>query len=361
MKKIMEFIGRERLYLFLLTFIILINVIVITDSGSEKHKKVNKAAQGHVQAAGRPAVPEKPQKEETRFLKGEDMAKALANDKTLVVLFGLTSLFMIVVFLLGVVIDILFAIRKFSGNSINITTLKPGPAKWGIWDVGRVVVLFLFFGYMIVMVESFLIKYMPIMENDNVRMMVNTSILDIMAVVFILHFTVGQYKDQLTTLGISAKNIGKNIFYGIVGYIAAAPMLVLVLAVIAIIVNLTKYIPEKQPVVELFLKESNQQFLILTSIFTAVVGPLIEELFFRGFMYNAFKKRIGIFWAMFITSAVFASLHTNIVGFAPILVLGMLLAYMYEMTGTLVAPITIHVIHNLSMVFLVFLMKNVKA
>jgi membrane protease YdiL (CAAX protease family) len=131
-----------------------------------------------------------------------------------------------------------------------------------------------------------------------------------------------------------------------------------VLALIAFLANMIKYVPEKQPVVELFLKEKNAPFLIYTSLFAAIVGPMIEELFFRGFMYNAFKKRIGIFWAMVITAATFATLHSHVVGFLPIMVLGMLLAYMYEKTGTLVSSITVHMVHNLSMVFLVFLVKQ---
>jgi membrane protease YdiL (CAAX protease family) len=192
-------------------------------------------------------------------------------------------------------------------------------------------------------------------------MMVNTSILDTLAVVFIIYFTVNQYRESLEAIGLSVKNFVKNVFYGLVGYIAAVPILIAVLGLVALVVNITKYVPERQPVVELFLKEKSVPFLIYSGIFTGVVGPVIEELFFRGFMYNAFKKRIGIFWAMLITSALFASLHTNVIGFLPIMVLGFVLAYMYEKTGTLVASVTVHMLHNLGMVFLLFLMKQIKA
>jgi membrane protease YdiL (CAAX protease family) len=40
------------------------------------------------------------------------------------------------------------------------------------------------------------------------------------------------------------------------------------------------------------------------------------------------------------------------------MILGLLLTYLYERTGTLVSSITVHIIHNLSMVFLVFLVKQ---
>jgi membrane protease YdiL (CAAX protease family) len=76
-------------------------------------------------------------------------------------------------------------------------------------------------------------------------------------------------------------------------------------------------------------------------------------------MYNAAKKAMGVFWAMMLTSAIFSALHTNLAGFLPIMALGMLLTYMYEKTGSLVSSITIHIIHNLAMVFFVFLAKGI--
>jgi membrane protease YdiL (CAAX protease family) len=183
--------------------------------------------------------------------------------------------------------------------------------------------------------------------------------LDVLVVVFIIYFAVRQHKEKLSALGISLKNFTRNVFYGVAGYIALVPILVMTLAVIAFIIKITNYTPEKQPVVELFLKEENMSFLLYSSIFASVIGPFIEELFFRAFMYGALRRYIGIFWAMIFTSAVFAALHTNVVGFVPIMMLGMLLAYLYEKTGTLVSSITVHVIHNLSMVFFVFLIKQV--
>ena len=134
--------------------------------------------------------------------------------------------------------------------------------------------------------------------------------------------------------------------------------MVAIVAVTAIIINLTKFVPHVQPVVGLFLEEKNMQLLMYTSIFAAIAGPVIEELFFRGFMYNAMKKYAGVFWAMTITASLFAGLHAHMVGFMPILALGILLAYLYEKTGSLVSSVTVHVIHNVSMVTLVFLVKQ---
>ncbi len=353
---ILEFVNKERLYILLAVFIIAINMILLL-SGDEggKHKKLqNKGT----------SVTLGPAKEFTEegdiFARQEAVEAMLLKNKPLALLFSLASLLVMAILSLGILIDAILASLKLSRKDIDISMYRIKPIKWNIWDVAKVAILFLFFGYALVIIESFLVGIFPLMKNDNFRMIVNSSILDTLAVIFILYFTVGQYRENMISLGISVKNFFKNVFYGIVGYVATVPILVVVLLIIALIIHITKYVPEKQPIVDLFLKEDNAPFLIYTSIFTMIIGPIIEELFFRGFMYNAFKKTIGIFWAMLFTSAVFAALHTNMVGFFPILVLGLLLVYLYEKTGTIVSSVTVHIMHNLTMVFFVFLMKQAK-
>jgi membrane protease YdiL (CAAX protease family) len=183
-------------------------------------------------------------------------------------------------------------------------------------------------------------------------------VLDTLIVVFILYFTAGQYGAKIAELGLTGANFGKNLFYGMVGYIATVPVLAAVLALTAYVTNMMNYVPERQAVVELFLKEKDTAFLLFTSLFAAIAGPIIEELFFRGFLYNAVKKYAGILTATIVSAVFFASVHAHAVGFAPILVLGIVLAYLYEKTGSLVSSMTMHAVHNLSMVSLVFLIKQ---
>lgn len=334
----------KRLYFLLLLFIITVNIIVMAHGPSDvKVEKVSSPA------------------EDGLFLKQEEVEKILSEKKSLAALFGLSSLLIAAMVLLGFLIDMMLLSFKFAGSRLDIRTYELPVIRWSVWDVARVVILFLFFGHIFIIIESFLADIFPIVREDNFRMVFNSSILDAMAIIFIMHFTLGQYKEKLVSLGLSTRNFLKNIFYGITGYVAAMPALAMALAISAAVAHLVKYMPEKQPVVELFLKEKSAPFLVYTGIFASIFGPIIEELFFRGFMYSAFKKAAGIFWAMIITSAVFALLHAHIIGFLPIMILGFLLAYLYEKTGTLVAPITVHMAHNLSMVFLVFLTKQLQA
>ncbi len=341
--RLINFVQRERLYILVLIFVLVFNVIVLSHGEGKARAKRPAASQA--------------QTFEDHEIRKHEMEVLLRKNTKLFTIFGLVSLLILSITLLGLVIDIIIAPMILTGT-LEIRSSSPLRAKWDMWDVCKVVILFLFFGYMLILSEAFLSRVFPVFKTDNFRMMVNSSILDVLAVVFIIYFTVIYYKEPLAALGISAKNFLKNVAYGVVGYIALVPVLILMLVIIALIINITKYVPERQPVVELFLKEKGVAFLTYSSLFAAIIGPIIEELFFRGFLYGALKKYIGIFWAMLVTAILFAALHAHIVGFFPIMALGMLLAYIYEKTGTLVSSVTVHMIHNLSMVFLVFLVKQ---
>ena len=344
MDRIRKFIRQERLYILLLILVILMNIGVASSS------RVKQKTGERVVTFSKQLIP-----------KTFDVEKLLREKRPLVIIMNLLSLLFIVGLLLGIIIDInLLLRRRATGRFPDIHTYELKTVRWNIWDVVKVVTLFLFFGYGIVIIESFYAKIFPILKNDNLRVMLNSSVLDVLSAICILYFVMHEHKETMISLGLSLKNFLKNIFYGIIGYIALIPILLGILIAISVVTNLMKYTPEQQLVVELFLKEKNNMFLVYISIFASIIGPIVEETFFRGFMYNAFRKTIGIFWATLFTAAVFAGLHASPVGFLPIMALGVLLTYLYEKTGTLISPITVHVIHNFSMVGLVFLVKALK-
>ncbi len=85
-----------------------------------------------------------------------------------------------------------------------------------------------------------------------------------------------------------------------------------------------------------------------------VIGPVAEELFFRGVLYGYFRQW-GIFAALFLSSMIFVLAHpVNSFPFTQ-LVGGLLFALAYEIEGKLTTPITIHVLGNLALFSLPFL------
>lgn len=81
----------------------------------------------------------------------------------------------------------------------------------------------------------------------------------------------------------------------------------------------------------------------------AVLGPLAEELLFRGGVQTDLQLHDsgqGPFVAIGITAAIFALVHLNPAQMPAALVIGILLGFAYWWTGSLVAPILIHIFNN---------------
>jgi membrane protease YdiL (CAAX protease family) len=78
-----------------------------------------------------------------------------------------------------------------------------------------------------------------------------------------------------------------------------------------------------------------------------LIAPISEEIFFRGIVYG-YLRRWGLLSALIATTAIFVLLH-SVQGF-PLaqLVGGIVFALAYEASGSLLAPITIHILGNLA-------------
>jgi len=153
------------------------------------------------------------------------------------------------------------------------------------------------------------------------------------------------------------KNIKRDIKLALAGYLAILPVLAVIMIIVFIGVKVFTYEPPETKALELLYEAHKPGLLLVLTLLVTLVGPFAEELFFRGFAYPVFRKKIGVRNSILLVSAIFALLHMNIVSFFPILVLGILLAYLYEKTGSLVPSITVHVIHNTAVVFFAFLYK----
>ncbi len=81
----------------------------------------------------------------------------------------------------------------------------------------------------------------------------------------------------------------------------------------------------------------------------AVVAPLAEEFFFRGFVQTMFVGVLDRRWsAIVLTSIAFGMVHYPQPHAVPALIfLSLLLGYAYERTGSLMAPVAIHALFNL--------------
>jgi membrane protease YdiL (CAAX protease family) len=88
--------------------------------------------------------------------------------------------------------------------------------------------------------------------------------------------------------------------------------------------------------------------LILFFIVGGLLGPAAEELFFRGILYG-FLRRWGVIVALVFSTLIFVLCHPIHHGIPVTRLLGgILFAVAYEISGSLIVPITIHALGNLA-------------
>jgi membrane protease YdiL (CAAX protease family) len=95
----------------------------------------------------------------------------------------------------------------------------------------------------------------------------------------------------------------------------------------------------------------------LVVVALVILAPIAEEIFFRGVVFNALRREGGRRWAYIGSAALFAVIHLDLVVLVPLFLLGLLLAWVYERTNNLLAPIAAHATVNAISVALTLLIR----
>ena len=94
---------------------------------------------------------------------------------------------------------------------------------------------------------------------------------------------------------------------------------------------------------KIFSKLDSPIWLFLASV---VIAPLVEEIFFRGFLFQGFRQKYGWVAAIFLSSFFFAAAHLDPVAFIPTFILGCVLAYTFHRSNSLWPGIIFHFLIN---------------
>jgi len=82
-----------------------------------------------------------------------------------------------------------------------------------------------------------------------------------------------------------------------------------------------------------------------------VAAPLSEEIFFRGFVFGGLRRRLPLWPAAIIAGALFGAVHFTGASSAGVLpqlaVLGIILCWLYDKTGSIWPTIAVHMLNNL--------------
>ena len=113
-----------------------------------------------------------------------------------------------------------------------------------------------------------------------------------------------------------------------------------------------------QDSVKLLQTATDPMVLVLMAIAAVLVAPVCEEIVFRGYLYPVAKKYAGTWTAAICSGLVFAAAHGSLAALLPLFIFGIVLALLYEKTGSIWAPMAVHFCFNGATVGIQFLARQ---
>lgn len=110
------------------------------------------------------------------------------------------------------------------------------------------------------------------------------------------------------------------------------------------------------PVDDFMVQMSGQKHLLFALV-TVLLAPIMEEFLFRGYLFKAWRHSwLGYYGTVLVTSLLFTLMHFgqyNIMILAQLFIFALLLGFAREKTGSIVTPIFIHSLNNLTAIILI--------
>ncbi len=168
-------------------------------------------------------------------------------------------------------------------------------------------------------------------------------LLEVVLLLAVALFTVRKYNLRWSALGFRSPKRG--------GYWFPVPIFIAAFVILLLNAGIASAVgadAEGNVSDELF---DSTLLIVLFGILSLGLAPIMEETFFRGFLFGGLRGRWGLLGAAFASGLLFALAHFTGLSGLPLLpaigMIGMLFAWSYHYTGSLFAPILAHFLFNL--------------
>ncbi len=223
-------------------------------------------------------------------------------------------------------------------KDVEPTDQKPR-VPWGITDA--------MFGFVLVAVGS-LIAFGIIStahgsnDSDPTTIIILSS-LHVLMVAAVWWFGIRKHRAPLSALGITRAGLNGPVIIGWAGLGLGISLVAGALYAVAV-TGLGIESLEPRPVPETALGDGSIRALTVGIL--VVVGPLAEEVFFRGFLLMAFVQGIGVIPGLIVTSAIFAVSHGDPAVMLPVFASGVSLSVVYLLTRSIWPSVVAHSAQN---------------
>ncbi|MCM8832194.1 MAG: CPBP family intramembrane metalloprotease, partial [Candidatus Omnitrophica bacterium] len=259
-------------------------------------------------------------------------------------LFNFFGLFYIFLFISGIVNLLSFLGKKIKHQSffdkIEIKKFQLSEEKASQ--------LFFFIFFTIFSTQIFTIIFFDTKTDYIAKMIYTNFILECILILIILKFIP---KNQLN---LNFKNLNFGLVFKL--YTAFFPLIFIAFILSGLILKNFKAEPSINPAITILLSCNDKFLANLFFIQIIFLGPLVEELFFRGFIYKLVRTQFSFLFSSLFTSIIFAFLHRSFYDILPLTLISLLLCYLYEKTQNLANVFLLHFLHNsLNLLFLLLL------
>jgi uncharacterized protein len=172
-----------------------------------------------------------------------------------------------------------------------------------------------------------------------------TIFLDCMFIGLAVWLAIGRYHGSRKDLGL--RPFDRELWWMPLVAAGGAHIAIVIYSVILQLAGAGGAVPKQDQLDQLF---SNPAILPLAGFATVIMAPLSEEIFFRGFIFGGLIRPLGVVGAMIVSGFIFGAFHiqsaSSIGLLLPFTLVGVLFAWIYYRTGSILPTIAAHFLFN---------------
>ena len=234
---------------------------------------------------------------------------------------------------------------------------KPGTISWSPLDTVSIAIAIYFISQIIGALLAYIYPLTQGWSSERISAWFEQNVygqfslmlgVEVLAVVLIGIF-LRRRQASFKTIGLKRSSWLRDIAYILMGFGIYFVLYLVVLGIVQMIAPID--VDQRQ---QLGFGDVYGLQLIPVFISLVILPPVAEELLIRGFLYSGLKKNLPKIWAVLIASALFAVAHLQAgsgekllwVAAVDTFVLSLVLIFLREKTGSLHAPIGLHMLKN---------------
>lgn len=220
-----------------------------------------------------------------------------------------------------------------------------------------ITLLCIYGGFFLLVFAARLVTDKDEVENSMAIIVIGVLSLQGAALVLVHFFLREQHISWAEGFGLY-KNPGQACTLGVLVGLVVLPLTWGLQLLSSLLLQALTFHPEQQETVQILQNTEGWQNRLVLGVATIIIAPAAEEILFRGILYPAIKRWGYPRLAWWVTALLFAAIHHNLATFVPLAFLAVVLIWLYEHTGNLLACIITHSLFNAVNFIALYLIQN---